>query len=368
MTHKAIDPKDYAPQLQAKQQRLRDMLAPYYQDDLTTFASPPMHYRMRAEFRVWHDGDALDYIMFDPDTKSRITIDRFLPGSEVMNQLMQALIPLIKKSEILRRKLFQVDFLTTTTGQAVISLLYHRQLEDSWQVEATELQAALQQLSLVSEVNLIGRAKKQKLVVGNEYVTETLEVQGRKYLFQQIENSFTQPNAAINQHMVEWALDATKDSAHDLLELYCGNGNFSLPLAQNFRKVLATEISKSSVYSAQHNIALNKVDNLTMLRMSAEEFTAVMDGQLDSRRAREAEIDTFECHTVLVDPPRAGVDDDTLELLRRYEKIVYISCNPDTLLTNIQTLANTHKVERAALFDQFPYTEHMESGVVLVRK
>lgn len=60
----------------------------------------------------------------------------------------------------------------------------------------------------------------------------------------------------MNIQMLEWALDVTKGATGDLLELYCGNGNFSLALARNFDRVLATEIAKPSVAAAQYNIAL----------------------------------------------------------------------------------------------------------------
>ena len=60
--------KDYQAQLDNKANTLSAMLAPYYRDDLDVFASPPQHYRMRAEFRVWHEGDDLYHIMFDQAT------------------------------------------------------------------------------------------------------------------------------------------------------------------------------------------------------------------------------------------------------------------------------------------------------------
>src|SRR5690554_8144480 len=115
--------------------------------------------------------------------------------------------------------------------------------------------------------------------------------------------------------MISWALTVTADSYGDLLELYCGNGNFSLPMAQNFNRVLATEISKTSVASARYNCQLNHIDNVTLVRMSAEDFSAVMAGEKQSRRAEEANLLDFDCQTVLVDPPRAGLDADTLELV-----------------------------------------------------
>ncbi|TOJ95044.1 tRNA (uridine(54)-C5)-methyltransferase TrmA, partial [Vibrio parahaemolyticus] len=68
------------------------------------------------------------------------------------------------------------------------------------------------------------------------------------------------------------------------LELYCGNGNFSLALAQNFDRVLATELAKPSVVSAQYNIAANKIDNVQILRLSAEEFTQAIEGKREFRR------------------------------------------------------------------------------------
>ena len=79
-------------------------------------------------------------------------------------------------------------------------------------------------------------------------------MKNKTYRFKHIENSFTQPNAYVNCHMIEWALDVCSPSDKDLLELYCGAGNFSLPLAQHFRRVIGTEIAKPSVNAAQYNI------------------------------------------------------------------------------------------------------------------
>lgn len=365
MTHLAVTPELYEQQLAAKQQQLAQLLNPFTSTELEVFRSPVKHYRMRAEFRVWHEGNDLYYIMFDPETREKLRIDEFPAGSALMNQLMPAIIDYVRERDVLRRKLFQVEFLTTTSGQALVSLIYHRQLDDDWQAAAQQLKLHLQKFA---EVHLIGRAKKQKLCLAQDWVIEQLEIAGTRYQFQQIENSFTQPNAAVNIHMVEWALAATEATDHDLLELYCGNGNFSLPLARSFRRVLATEISKVSVASARYNCELNGINNVTVVRMSAEDFSAVMEGEKQSRRAAEADIASFDCQTVLVDPPRAGLDDATIELVRNYSRIIYISCNPETLAENLKKLATTHKVTRCALFDQFPYTHHMEAGVIIEKR
>ncbi|MEX8986739.1 methyltransferase domain-containing protein, partial [Salmonella enterica] len=133
-------------------------------------------------------------------------------------------------------------------------------------------------------VHLIGRATKTKIELDQDYIDERLPVAGKEMIYRQVENSFTQPNAAMNIQMLEWALEVTKDSKGDLLELYCGNGNFSLALARNFNRVLATEIAKPSVAAAQYNIAANHIDNVQIIRMAAEEFTQAMNGVREFNR------------------------------------------------------------------------------------
>ncbi|MDV6316833.1 tRNA (uridine(54)-C5)-methyltransferase TrmA [Idiomarina sp. HP20-50] len=365
MTYKRIDTSEYPKQLAQKADRVKEMFRPFHIDEVEVFESPSSHYRMRAEFRVWHEGDDLYYIMFNPETREKIRMDEFIPGSLLINRLMKELMTLVRPNDILRRKLFQVDFLTTTTDEAIISLLYHRPLDDEWEKEATKLHDAL---ASIAEVEVIGRARKQKRVLYKESVTEEVRVDGKSYLSLQTENSFTQPNAVINQKMISWAKHHVGNNSHDLLELYCGNGNFTLPLAENFNRVLATEISKSSVAAARENAELNGINNVTVVRMSAEEFTAALSGELKSRRAADADIHSFDCKTVLVDPPRAGLDTDTVKLVSQYQRIVYISCNPTTLIENIEALSGSHKVTAAAMFDQFPYTDHIETGVVMEKK
>lgn len=359
-------PADYQAQLDEKRERLCGLFADFTLPALEVHASPAEHYRMRAEFRIWHDGDDLYHCMYAPATKEIIRVNQFPTASRLINQLMPVLLEGLRPHPVLRRKLFQIDYLSTQSGQICVSLLYHRKLESEWQQAAEALQADLRAQGF--ELQLIGRAHKQKICLGEEFVIERLTVQGRELVYKQVENSFTQPNAAINEQMLSWALDVTRGSEGDLLELYCGNGNFSIALAQNFSKVLATEIAKPSVDSAQFNIAANGVDNLIILRMSAEEFTMAMRGEREFNRLKGVDLSAYQCNTIFVDPPRAGLDEATVKLVQDYDNILYISCNPETLQANMQVLGETHEIARFALFDQFPWTHHMEAGVYLKRK
>lgn len=357
---------DYQAQLDEKRARLTELFADFTLPALEVHSSPAEYYRMRAEFRIWHEGDDLFHCMYAPATKEIIKIDHFPTASRLINQLMPLLLEGLRPHPVLRRKLFQIDYLSTQSGQIIVSLLYHRKLENEWQQAAEALQADL--LAKGFELQLIGRAHKQKICLGDDFVIEQLNVAGRQLIYKQVENSFTQPNAAINEQMLGWALEVTKGSEGDLLELYCGNGNFSIALAQNFRKVLATEIAKPSVDSAQFNIAANGVDNLIILRMSAEEFTMAMRGEREFNRLKGVDLKSYQCNTIFVDPPRAGLDDATVKLVQEYDNILYISCNPETLQANMAVLGETHEIARFALFDQFPWTHHMEAGVYLRRK
>ena len=359
-----IHPDNYQQQLDEKQQNIA---ADFAQFDLPTFeifTSPALNYRQRAEFRVWHEGDDLYYIMFNSETKEKFRVDDFPVASKLINQFMSALLSDIKDKAILRQRLFQVDFLSTLSGEVLISLLYHKQLDDEWIEQAKQLK---DRLSAIAPVDIIGRARKQKVILDKDYVMEKLTVAGKQFHYQQVENSFTQPNADVNEKMLLWTQQATKNTGGDLIELYCGNGNFSMALAENFDRVLGTEISKSSVKSAQVNIEANKLTNVDIVRMASEDFSQAMNGERVFRRLEGFDLTSYNYQTVLVDPPRAGLDPDSVELISRFERIIYISCNPETLKDNLTELVKTHKIEHFALFDQFPYTHHVETGVILTR-
>jgi len=360
---------DYQTQLDQKTAALIELYRPFGElPELEIHPSPPENYRMRAEFRVWHDDDDLYYIMFDQATKERYKVEQFPAASELINRLMPILIEKVKHSEILRRRIFQIDFLSTLSGEMLVSLLYHRQLDDEWIAAAKELKQEL--IDDGYNLHLIGRARKQKIVLDQEHVIETLHPNGNELRYMQVENSFTQPNATVATKMQEWAIDCTQGSQDsDLLELYCGNGNFSIALAPNFRQVLATEVAKPSVDSAQFNIAENKVPNLKIARLSAEEITEAINGERKFSRLEQQDIDLkeYDFKTIFVDPPRAGMDAKSVAMVQAYDRILYISCNPETLKDNLETLTKTHKITRFAMFDQFPFTHHTEAGVLLER-
>ena len=353
----------YQLQLDAKIERIHNQFSKFNPPELEVFASPEKNFRMRAEFRIWHTEDDMFYAMFERDADQQkvvVRIDEFPIADQSINDLMPILLAELKAHELLSKRLFEVHFLATLNGEMLVSLVYRAPLHEEWETLAKQLADKL-------KIKIVGRSRGQKVILSDEFVVEELQVFDRKFKYKQIESSFTQPNAQVCQKMLQWACNAVENSQQDLLELYCGNGNFTLPLSLHFNRVLATELAKSSVYAAQWNIEQNQIDNIQVARLSAEEFTQAYQGEREFRRLQEAEIDisSYQFETVFVDPPRAGIDLETLKLLQGFESILYISCNPDTLFENLEVLTQTHKIQKFALFDQFPYTHHVESGVLL---
>ena len=104
-------PADYQAQLDEKRERLCGLFADFTLPALEVHASPTEHYRMRAEFRIWHDGDDLYHCMYAPATKEIIRVDQFPTASRLINRLMPMLLEGLRPHPVLRRKLFQIDYL-----------------------------------------------------------------------------------------------------------------------------------------------------------------------------------------------------------------------------------------------------------------
>lgn len=350
----------YEAQLKQKESYVSSLLAPFYAGTLEVFDSPSSHYRARSEFRIWHEGDRCDYAMGNIQKNGAVTINECPKVIEPIEKRMWKLLERINSSpEVLKKKLFAVEFLATTTDECLITMLYHRKLDDIWSVESKHIETAL-------NCKVMGRSRKQKVILSDEYVTEKLDIDGKTFSYVEYESGFTQPNPAVNVKMIEWAIKQAKTIGYgDFLESYCGLGNFTLPLSHYFDKVLATEISKRSIQAALENCELNKVNNITFARLSSEEMTEALNGERAFTRLKDIDLQSYNFTTVLVDPPRAGLDEGTIQLISNIQNIIYISCNPETLARDLETLCKTHHIVEAAMYDQFPHTAHVESGVFL---
>ncbi|MFX4236185.1 tRNA (uridine(54)-C5)-methyltransferase TrmA [Aliarcobacter butzleri] len=354
--------KTYEEQLNYKIQREKERFSNFTNIDFDIIKSNESNFRNRAEFRIWwekgeNNKEILSYAMND-FKKNILKINSCEMVSHHIKELMPKLIDELQNDLELSFKLFAVEFLGSSTKDMLVTLIYHKKLEESWIQKAKEIEKRL-------NIKIIGRSKKQRLILTNDYINETLNISNQNFFFAYEENGFTQPNTNVNVQMIEWVLKNTKNSSKDLCELYCGGGNFTIPLSTKFRKVLATEISKTSIKSALRNCSLNKIESISFIRMSAEDFVQALNKVRAFNRLKDINLDDYEFDTIFMDPPRSGLDNTTRNLAKDFENIIYISCNPETLHRDLEELTKTHKIEKFALFDQFAFTNHIESGVIL---
>lgn len=185
---------------------------------------------------------------------------------------------------------------------------------------------------------------------------------------QSVQDSACEERAAQNSSREQYAVRPESSAARDLLELYCGHGNFTIPLADKFNRVLASEISKSSIANARINCELNGVCNAQFVRLSADDLMSAFARQREFERLKGIDIFGYDFSHVLIDPPRAGLELSVIDFIKNFQNLIYISCNPQTLFENLRSLCATHEVQRFAIFDQFAHTSHIECGVLLRRR
>ena len=221
----------------------------------------------------------------------------------------------------------------------------------------------------------MARSKSQQIALDNkDYVEEILSLrQGLRLHYRQYEGSFSNPNGRINEQCLEWLVRMAGfivkvqqerlqiDSVH-LLELYCGCGNHTMALAHTFHQVTAVELDKKLCEAARRNAEVNQLaDRVQILQSHSEKFCHSV------LRKRSHEGNAF--HAILVDPPRAGLDPSTLELVSHFDFILYISCNPTSLMRDLNMrLASSHKLVQIALFDQFAGTPFLEAAICLCKQ
>jgi len=244
-----------------------------------------------------------------------------------------------------------------------------------------DLAAALAQNGTLVEVFVLAQAKGVQRCApsGRDFVDEALPLGGRTLRYRQPFGQFSNPNPHIAIATGEWLLDVVRTSVNadnngapstDLLELYCGAGSHTMALAPMFKHVLAVEINRHLVDAAKHNVNANALSNVTVVRAPSEEFCRrVIRRRTYELRGEDAvPKQTLNFGCTVVDPPRAGLDDLTRSAVAGYDHVLYVSCNPEALRVDLESLLRTHEVCRMVLLDHFPFSSHVETAVHLRRR
>jgi len=350
----------YAAQLSRKLETLKEEFGHFWSGEFEVFESPESNFRDRVEFRVYKEGDDGLYFALTNREKRFFEVKECEILSHPLNELVKTLPAALNADKTLRGGLFSAELLGNGKDECVLNLVYHRRLDAVWTESAKALSAK-------HGVSITGRSKGEIHTVGKDFVTRDFEVGGEKLTYIIKQNCFSQPNGAVNEKMLNWATSNASGEG-DLIELYCGSGNFTMAFAKKYRKVFATEVVKEALDAAKKNKELNSLENLYLGRISAEEASEALGGVREFTRLQGINLKEFDFHTIFVDPPRSGLGQMGREFAAKYDEIIYISCSPQTLKTDLGYLCATHDIKAFAAFDQFAYTHHLECGVRLVRR
>nr|MBQ5811602.1 23S rRNA (uracil(1939)-C(5))-methyltransferase RlmD [Clostridia bacterium] len=217
-----------------------------------------------------------------------------------------------------------------------------------------EITTIVQNVS-TSHLNLL-LGEKESVLVGKGYITDNL----CGYDFRISARSFFQINPTQTEKLYSTAVEFASLSGNEsVIDAYCGVGTIGIIASKNARRVISAEVNADAVANAKENVEINGIKNVEVICADA--------GRFMQKLAKSGE----SIDVVFTDPPRAGCSKEFLTSLLALspKKIVYISCNPETLARDLYFLTkNGYKAEKIQPFDMFPYTKHIETVVCLSRK
>ena len=195
-------------------------------------------------------------------------------------------------------------------------------------------------------------SRKNIIVYGNGTITDRLG----EYEFKISPNSFYQVNPVQTEKLYNLAIEGAKLKKDDILcDLYCGIGTIGIFASKYVEKVYGVEIVEEAIKDAKQNAKINNVDNIEFIQGDVEvAFNKMLDNGVKPS-------------VVIVDPPRKGLDSKTVQNLcnLKLDRLVYVSCNPATLMRDLQVLEDVYKIDSITPVDNFCYSSHIESVAVL---
>ena len=334
-----------------KFQKATSLIEKYYKNNIVINLSPAYGYRSRCEFGYKNNF----YTMYSP-SGDIIYLDTFRVARPSIQALMPKLLNQINKSNVLKTKLFQINFRSNRKNRVLVSLIYHKLLDD-------KIKGLADKIANILDISINLRSKNNLYSTHCDLLEDDIE--NLETILYQTDQSFYQPNYFHMPEMVTKAMSFIKDPK-DLLELYCGSGTFSLPMRKLFNKIFATENNRQSIRCLNKSIDEQNIKNIFHARLSAEEVSELFAGRV-FKRMNGINISDFNFSHVLVDPPRAGLDKDVISLISKFKNIIYISCNYETYERDVKNLKG-FTIKNIEIFDQFPNTKHLEIVSLLSRE
>lgn len=359
--------KSYEEQLEAKATRFRKLMEPYCRPEPIIAMEQPAHYRCKVH-AVFGEDRKHGIISGTYEEKSHriVPIDSCLIENRKADEIIVSIRGLLKSFKLrpynedtgfglLRHVLIRVGY---ATGQIMVVLvLAYPVLPSKKNFVKALLQLHPEITTIVINVNSRDTSMvlgdKEEVIYGKGYIEDEL----CGMTFRISPRSFYQVNPAQTRKLYDKAMEYARLTGKEtVLDAYCGTGTIGMIASRQAAKVLGVELNKEAVRDAISNAKYNQVSNIRFYQRDAGEFLLQM-------AENQEKLDVL-----LMDPPRSGSSEAFLKAVTKIRpgRIVYVSCNPDTLVQDLKILVKGgYKTEKCVAVDMFPYTDGMEAVVAL---
>ena len=330
----------------------------------------PLHYRNKAQYPIGINKQGEPVIgVFANRTHEVIPIDNCLIQNKKSEEIAKFIIEFIKEKNIsiydektgkgLVRHIVTKVGIKTGEIMCVIVINGHKipnenELVENLKTRYPEIKAIVKNINIKNTNVILGQENIN--LYGNGYIEDILG----EYKFKISPLSFYQVNPVQAEKLYNLGVGMAEITKNDVVfDLYCGIGTISLFMSKFAKKVYGIEIIEEAVKMAKENAESNNVSNTEFF---AGDVEIVLDDLINNKG--------IKADVVMFDPPRKGLDKKSIDniLNLRPKKIVYISCNPATLIRDLADFENEYDIKTIIPVDMFPYTSHVECVSVLQHK
>jgi len=362
--------KEYKEQMEAKQLRFRKLMEPFCKPEAMIGMEEPEHYRSKVH-AVFGEDRKHNIVSGIYEEKSHriVPVDSCLIENKKADEIIVSIRGLLRSFKIrpynedtgyglLRHVMIRTGRMT---GQIMVVLVLASPVMPSKNNFVKALLKLYPEITTVV-VNINDRdtsmvlGEREQVIYGKGYIED--ELCGRRFRISP--GSFYQVNPLQAEKLYRKAIDyAGLTGKETVIDAYCGTGTIGIVAAEKAARVIGVEMNPNAVRDAWNNARCNRVENIEFYQNDAGKFLVNM-----AEQGMKADV-------ILMDPPRSGSSEEFLDAVAKLspDRVVYVSCNPDTLVRDLKYLKQKgYTAKRCAAVDMFPFTEHVESIVMLSHK
>lgn len=285
----------------------------------------PSDYNYRNKIKLMVIDGKIGY--FETNSHTLVEINECIIASKAINKV----IPLLKKFNIINGNIV----IRCNLNDEILIII---ESNDKLNIDIDVLK---------ENIKLVGIVVNNKTIYGDNFLIECINDIYYKISY----DSFFQINPYVARKLFN-IVKENIDKTDIVLDLYCGVGTLSLNTALNANEVIGVEIVPNAVLNAIYNAKINKINNTKFILNDAQDAVGKINKKFDK---------------IIIDPPRSGLTKKTIDTILTImpKKIIYVSCDPNTLIRDILLLKDKYSIEKSYILDMFSYSYHVECICIL---